>query len=181
MSTRSSAARYARALFDVALQESMVERVEQDLAAFAAQLDSHPSLRDVLTHPAIPAARKRALTQELTGRMNLAIPVAKTLLLLAERDRFVLVPDLLELYRERLLDHQQVVRAELTTAEAISSEQEAQLRERLARATGRQVLLTTRVDPAILGGVVTRIGSTVYDGSLAAQLTRLRARLSSTQ
>ena len=80
-----------------------------------------------------------------------------------------------------LLDHQQVVRAELTTAEAISSEQEAQLRERLARATGRQVMLTTRVDPAILGGVVTRIGSTVYDGSLAAQLTRLRARLSSTQ
>jgi F-type H+-transporting ATPase subunit delta len=55
------------------------------------------------------------------------------------------------------------------------------LRERLARATGRKVTLTTRVDPAILGGAVTRIGSTVYDGSLAAQLARMRERLSNTQ
>jgi F-type H+-transporting ATPase subunit delta len=181
MSTRSSAARYARALFDVALQESITERADQDLSTFAALLEQHPSLRDVLSHPAIPAARKRALTQELTARLQLSTPVTKVLLLLAERDRLALLPDLVELYRERLLDYQQVVRAEITTAEPLQGETETQLRDRLARATGRKVTLTTRVDPAILGGVVTRIGNIVYDGSLAAQLARMRERLSSSQ
>ena len=107
--------------------------------------------------------------------------MTKVLLLLAERDRLALLPDLVELYRERLLDHQQVVRAEITTAEPLQGETETQLRDRLARATGRKVTLTTRVDPAILGGVVTRIGNIVYDGSLAAQLARMRDRLSSSQ
>ena len=61
---------------------------------------------------------------------------------------FPILPDLLDLYRERLLDHQQVIRAEITTAEAMPADQEAQLRDRLSRATGRKVTLTTRVDPA---------------------------------
>jgi F-type H+-transporting ATPase subunit delta len=180
MSTRSSGARYARALLDVALQESIAERAEQDLSTFAKLLTEHPSVQNALTHPAIPAARKRGLTAELTSRLQLATPVAKVLLMLAERDRMVVLPDLIDIYRERLLDHQQVIRAEVTTAEAISAEHEARLRERLANATGRRVTLTTKVDPAILGGAVTRIGSTVYDGSLAAQLARMRERLSNT-
>lgn len=181
MSTRGSAARYARALFDVALQETIVERAETDLARFNDLLTAYPELRTALTHPAVPSTRKRNLTQELTGRLALAGPVAKVLAMLAERDRLTLLPDLLALYRERLLDHQQVVRAEVTTAEALDAAREAQLRERLARATGRQVLLTTRVDPAILGGMVTRIGSVVYDGSIAAQLAKMRERLASSQ
>ena len=65
-----------RAVFDVALQESIAERAEQDLATFAALLSEHPSLQSVLTHPAIPAARKRNLTAELTSRLQLATPVA---------------------------------------------------------------------------------------------------------
>jgi len=180
MSTRGSAARYARALFDVALQESIADRAETDLAAFAELIAAHDSVQRVLTHPAIPAARKRGLTQELAARLGLTTPVTKVLLLLAERDRLGLVPDLLAIYRERLLDYQQVVRAEVTTADALSADSEAQLRERLARATGRRVTLTTKVDPAIVGGVIARIGSTVYDGSLAAQLAKIRERLAST-
>jgi F-type H+-transporting ATPase subunit delta len=101
--------------------------------------------------------------------------------MLAERDRLAIVPDLLEIYRERLLDHQHVIRAEVTTAEALSSDRATELRDRLSRATGRQVTLTTKVDPAIVGGVVTRIGSIVYDGSLAAQLAKMRERLTSNQ
>ena len=181
MSTRGSAARYARALFDVALQESMTDRAGADLARFNDLLSAHPELRTALTHPAVPATRKHNLTADLTGRLALAGPVAKLLALLADRDRLVLVPDLLALYQERLLDHQQIVRAEVTTAEALDAVKEAQLRERLARATGRQVMMTTKVDPSIVGGVVTRIGSIVYDGSIAAQLTRMRDRLANSQ
>jgi F-type H+-transporting ATPase subunit delta len=181
MSARASATRYARALFDVALQESIAERAEQDLSAFAGLLDQHPPLRSALTHPAIPAKKKRGLMQELTSRLGLTVPVTKLLLMLAERDRVALVPEVLDVYRERLLDHQQVIRAEVTTADALSAERALELRDRLTRATGRHVTLTTKVDPAILGGLVTRIGSIVYDGSLAAQLAKMRERLTSSQ
>jgi F-type H+-transporting ATPase subunit delta len=181
MTLRASAARYARALFDVAVQESIVERAEQDLSAFASLVAEYPSLQSALTHPAIPTLKKRNLTRELAGRLGLSTPVTKVLALLGERDRLVLVPDLLDIYRERLLEYQQVIRAEITTAEEMSPDTTSQLRDRLTRATGRRVSLTTKVDPAILGGIVTRIGTTVYDGSLAAQLARMRERLTSSQ
>jgi F-type H+-transporting ATPase subunit delta len=177
MTTRGSATRYARALLDVAIQESIAERAEQDLARFAGLLVQHPELSQALTHPAVAAARKRALTQALLSRLGLSTPVAKLLLMLAERDRLALVPDLLSIYQERLRDHQQVVRAEVTTANALEPDQEARLQERLARATGRRITLSTRVDPSILGGVVARIGSIVFDGSLATQLSKMRDRL----
>ena len=177
MSSRGSAMRYARALLDVAIRESIEERAEQDLVAFRDLTVRNPELERVLTHPALPAARKQALTADLTSRLELSAPVAKLLRLLAERDRLAILPDLVEVYRERLMEHRQVVRAEVTTAEALPPGREDQIRDRLSRATGRHVTLTTRVDPAIIGGVVARIGSTVYDGSVAAQLTKMRERL----
>jgi F-type H+-transporting ATPase subunit delta len=177
MTSRGVAARYARALLDVAIAESLADRAGRDLEAFAAVVNQHPPLRQALTHPTVPAARKRALAEQIATRLEVSTPVRKLLALLAERDRMALLPELLANYQERLLDHQRVVRAEVTTAEQIGSDEQARLQERLARATGRQVALTTRVDPAIIGGMVARIGSVVYDGSLATQLAKMRDRL----
>jgi len=177
MTTRGAATRYARALLDVAIAESIAERAGDDLAAFAALVDEHPQLRQALTHPTVPAARKRAVVEELASRLGSAIPVKKLLARLADGDRLSLLPDLLAVYLERLRDHQRVVRADITTAEAMPSDEQARLQARLAEATGRQVSLTAHVDPAIIGGVIARIGSTVYDGSLASQLVRMRERL----
>jgi F-type H+-transporting ATPase subunit delta len=177
MTTRGSASRYARALLDVAISESITDRADRDLSRFADLLAQYPQLANALTHPAVPAARKQALTQALASRLELTTPVTKLLLMLADRDRLALLPDLVQTYRDRLMDHQQVVRAEVTTAEPLASSHAQELQERLARATGRHVTLSTKVDPAIIGGMVARIGSTVYDGSLAAQLTKLREKL----
>src|SRR5918912_530345 len=85
--------------------------------------------------------------------------------------------DLLDVYRERLMEHQQVVRAEVTTAAPLSADRATQLQKKLADITGRKVDMTTTVDPAIIGGVVTRIGSTVYDGSIATQLAKLKEKM----
>ena len=99
------------------------------------------------------------------------------MLLLASRGRLALLPDLLEVYRERLMEHRNEMRAEVITATALSPERAAQLQQRLAAATGRVVTMTTKVDASIIGGVVTRIGSTVYDGSVATQLAKVKDRL----
>jgi F-type H+-transporting ATPase subunit delta len=177
MPSRASAARYARALFDVALKESDPVQIERDLVSFADLMSSNAELHGALTNPAVPVTAKRQIVDVLVGRLNAAKPAHKLLLLLAERDRLAIVPDLLAVYRERLMEHQQVVRAEVTTAAPLAEDRVTQIQQKLAALTRRKVDMKTSVDPAIIGGVVTRIGGTVYDGSIATQLAKLKERL----
>ncbi len=179
MSTRASAARYARALLDVVIKEGNPEQVEQELSAFADLLVQNPNLENALTNPAVPVSGKRGVVKELASRLTLSPPLAKLLLMLADRDRLVIVPDLVAVYRDRLMDYRQVVRADVTTAEPLAEAKVSLLTQRLAQLTGRQVTMTTKVDPAIIGGLVARVGSTVYDGSVATQLARIKNRLRS--
>jgi F-type H+-transporting ATPase subunit delta len=177
MSMRASAARYAKALLDVAINESDPDRAEQELAAFVALVRSHPDLERTLANPVVSATDKRAVVQQLLDRLAPTTPTGKLILLLASRGRLALLPDLLAVYRKRLMDHRNVLSAEVTTAMPLSPERAAQLQQRLAAATGRVVTMTTKVDASIIGGVVTRIGSTVFDGSVATQLAKVKDRL----
>jgi F-type H+-transporting ATPase subunit delta len=180
MTSRAAATRYARALFDVALKEGAdVQQIGRDLSGFGSLLTEHESLGRVFANPAVPAPRKRAIVEELIARAGALHPtLRKLLLLLADRNRLVLLPQLAAAYRSRLLDHAQVVRAEVTTAVALPQDRLAALKAGLARATGRDVQIENRVDPGIIGGAVTRIGSTVYDGSLTRQLQKMKESLS---
>jgi F-type H+-transporting ATPase subunit delta len=177
MSMRTSAARYARALLDVAIKESDPERAEQELEAFVDLVRQHPDLQRAFANPVVPATDKRAVAQQILERVKPTTPVGKLVVLLASRGRLALLPDLLDVYRERLMEYRNVLSAEVTTAVPLSQERTAQLQKRLAAATGRVVTMTTRVDASIIGGVVTRIGSTVYDGSVATRLAKVRDRL----
>src|SRR5258705_7541784 len=143
MPSRASATRYARALFDVALKESDPVQIERDLAAFAGLMSSNAELHGVLTNPAVSATAKHQITDSLAKRLNLASPPHKLLLLLADRDRLTMVPDVLDVYRERVMEHQQVVRAEVTTAAPLTPDRVAQLQRSLADITGRKVEMTT--------------------------------------
>jgi F-type H+-transporting ATPase subunit delta len=178
MNTRASAARYARALLDVVIEAGNPEEVEQQLLAFAELLQTNPDLQKALTNPAVPVASKRGIVESVTTRLGMSKLAARLLSLLAERDRLSLVPDFVSLYRERLMEYRQVVRAEVTTAAPLTAERTAQMQQQLAQLTGRRVTMTTKVDPALIGGAVARVGSTVYDGSIATQLEKVRERLS---
>ena len=177
MSTRASAARYAKALFDVAIAESTPEQAEQELTAFSDLVRTHLDLQQALASPSIPAARKKAVVGQLLDRQQPSNPVRKLLLLLAERNRLDLLADLVAVFHERVMEHLKMVQAEVTTASPLPPEQTTQLQQRLGSMVGRTVTLTTKVDPALIGGMVTRIGSTVYDGSVATQLAALRQKL----
>jgi F-type H+-transporting ATPase subunit delta len=178
MTNKTAAIRYARALLDVAVREKAdLEQIERDLAQFAALFTEHPTLEKVLLNPAVPVPRKRAAVAELLAQAKFPPILSKLLALLTDRDRLVLVPDLLTAYRDRLLDHRNVVRAELTTAAPLDAQRVQAIQNGLARLTGRTVDVSTEVDPSIIGGLVARIGSTVYDGSVTRQLERMRERL----
>ena len=103
--------------------------------------------------------------------------VGKTLVLLAERDRLVILPDIADSFSQRLQDIRNVVRAEVTTTAPLSAERLQAIQRSLSTATGRSVELTSRVDPAILGGMVARVGGTVFDASVTSHLQRIRQRM----
>jgi len=175
----AAAARYARALFDVTLKEGGdVEKVERDLDQFATLFREHPVLAQTLGNPAIPASKKVAVVRALLDRSGAFVPtVSKVIVLLAERDRLALLPDVLRTYRDRLMDHQKIIRGDVTTAVALAPEKVRALEQGLQQATGRKVVLQSKIDPAIIGGVITRLGSTVYDGSVTTQLQKMKEAL----
>jgi F-type H+-transporting ATPase subunit delta len=181
MTSRAAATRYARALFDLALAEKRdLAQLQAQLTGFAELVAGNESLARVLANPAIPPARKRGVVEQLIARAGELQPnLKKLLLLLADRDRLVLLPDVAQALQNRVMDHQNVVRAELVTAVALPHDRVAALTNGLARATGRQVHVDTRVDPGIIGGAVARIGSTVYDGSITRQLEKMKEALTS--
>lgn len=178
MTNKTAALRYARALLDVALKEKTdLDQIDRDLATFADLFTQHPALAKVLLNPAVPVPRKHDAVTELTKLIKPLPIVAKLVTLLAGRDRLVLVPDLLASFRERVLDHRHVVRADVTTTTALAADRAKAIEQSLARVTGSTVTVRTHVDPSIVGGVVVRIGSTVYDGSVTRQLEKIRERL----
>jgi len=179
VTNKTAANRYARALFDVAVAETVdLQLLDGQLAAFVELFRQHPALEKVLLNPAVPAPRKRLAVAELVKSAEVSPVLAKLLVLLAERDRLVLLPDLLAAYRDRLLEHQHVVRAEVSTAWPLEPERINAIEQSLAQLTGRSVRLSTRVDPGLIGGLVARVGGTVYDGSVTTQLDRMKRRLS---
>jgi F-type H+-transporting ATPase subunit delta len=178
VTNKTAANRYARALLDVAIKEQAdLEAIERDLAQFAQLFTDHPTLAKVLLNPAVPVTRKRAAVADLLALARLSPILSKLIALLADRDRLVLIPDLLAAYRDRLFSFRNVVRAEITTAAPLPQDRAANIEQRLAHATGSKVLLSTKTDPSIIGGVVARIGSVVYDGSVTRQLEKIRERL----
>jgi F-type H+-transporting ATPase subunit delta len=178
VTNRTAANRYARALLEVAVKETAnLQDIDEQLAAFVDLFRQNPTLEKVMLNPAVPTPRKRAAMVEMTEKAKVSPVLSKLLVLLAERDRLVLLPDLLGAYRERLLDHEHVVRAEVTTATPLPADRALAVERALAQATGRTVRLGMRVDPSIIGGVVARIGDTIYDGSVTAQLQKMKKRL----
>jgi F-type H+-transporting ATPase subunit delta len=177
MTSRALAIRYARALFDVALAESDPARVGEQVKEFVELVAGHAELSKVVTSPAVPKKIKAAIVAKVLEPLTLESPLRKLLLMLADRDRLSLLAEVDEAYQDRLLQHQQVVEAHVTTASPLDADRADAIARGLAEKTGRQVKLTTSVDPALLGGVVARIGSTVYDGSVSRHLERLREQL----
>ena len=178
MTSRTAAGRYARALLDVATKESAdLDTIARELDDFYAFLHQQAALERVMLNPAVPAPRKRAAMEQITQRSNLTAVVAKLLVLLADRDRLALLKDIAAIYHDLLAERHNVVRAEVTSAEPLSPQRAQAIEDKLAAVTGKKVSMTTKVNKDIIGGVVARVGSTVYDASIATQLKKIRNRL----
>mgnify|MGYP006266211245 FL=1 len=178
MSLRTSATRYAKALFDVGIQERAdLGKFGADLSAVSQVLAEHAELRLATERAGVADAARIAVMDRVSDQLGVAPQVKKLVALLTRTRKLALVKDLSETYNERLLAHQNIVRADVTSAAPLSPEKAKALQDSLSTVTGKQVELTLSVNPDLLGGVVARIGSTVYDGSVKTQLAQMRQEL----
>ena len=178
MSLRSAARRYAAVLFEVVQAKGDLAKVEGELQAFLSMVEGHRELQSVLAHPAISALKKRELIETLLNAIpDLSNEVRRLLLMLAERDRLAIVRDVAAAFTERLMTHRKVMDAQIVTASAMPDGQRAALAQALSSAVGADVRLKESVDPSIMGGIVARVGSVVYDASLTRQLEKMRQQL----
>lgn len=178
MTPQAVARRYAHALFDVATRGGKVDRVGADLATFQALVAGSPDLGRVFASPVIPVRNKRAIVDDLVARSgDLCGEVARLLEMLADRDRLSLLDGVTAEYQVQAMRAARRVSAEIVSAVPLDAARASALADALGRATGLEVTLTQRVDPAMVGGLVAKVGSLVFDGSVTRQLARMRDRL----
>ena len=169
--------RYAKALADVAAERQVLEPVGEDLRTIAGLLKQHRDAAALFANPAVPMADKRRVLQALAERAGVQALSATFLGLILEKRRLPHLEEIVLAY-EGLID-ERLNRAKATVTSAIPLPEPTQdgLKARLRTATGKEIYLESRADPAILGGVVVQVGSTIYDGSLKTQLRRMREQL----
>ncbi len=170
----SIARRYAKALFSWADEQGQVEQWSTGLEALGRALASSPELRDTLASPLFEKEQRRSVIGEVARSLALPETVRSFLLLLADRDRLSYLAAIVQQFRDLADARLGRVRARVTSAVPLTSEEAARIAEKLAQAGKAQVIVETAVDASILGGVVAQVGSLVYDGSVRSQLEELR-------
>jgi F-type H+-transporting ATPase subunit delta len=171
-----AANRYAKALLDVLYPAGAETGLEQ-LLKFSALLSAQPQLRQLLENPTIAADRRKAVFGQIANALAFDSMVRNFLGLLIERNRLDLLDDVVSAYRKLLDEKLGLVRARVTSATPLDSVQQRALTETLENVTGKQVRVELAVDPALIGGVVAQVGSTIYDGSIRQQLQAFKHRL----
>ena len=166
---------YARALYDAAKEKGSVAEAQQELSDFAAAVRDVPELRAVLRNPQIDPRAKAAALDAITGGAH---PVVRNFLrLLVEKGRIAEVEEI-ERELDRLIAREQgQVTVELTTAQELSDQEASEIVDQIAKASGRRVEATRKVDPDLIGGIVLQAGSYRIDASVRGRLNRLRQEL----
>ncbi len=172
-----TARRYAKALFQLAREGRAAEAAGNELDTVAGLVRDDARLRELLTRPWIKPADRRGIATALAERAGAGKTVRDFLGLLGERGRIDHLPEIVAAYQVLLDEELGRARAQVRTAVALTEGERRTLAERLGRVLGKQILLEERVDQSLLGGFIAQVGSLILDGSLDAQLGRMRERL----
>ncbi len=177
MKQSNLAARYARALAEVIKDKRALEAAADELDSFATLFGESREMRDFLLNPSYPLARKQKGLSEVVRRTGVKGPQLKLLGLLLEKGRMGLLPEVAAEFRKIEEASLNRVSVELTTARPLDTKLQEEVIASLEKFTGKTVRLTHNVDPRVLGGARARIGSVVYDGTVASRLQKLKQQL----
>jgi F-type H+-transporting ATPase subunit delta len=177
LSLQTIARRYASALADVAIERKEEREVQQEIDQWASMIEANAQLKEVFANPTIAYDEKRKVLEALITRTRVRPTTASFLRVLLRNQRLSQLRDVAERFAHVLDERAGVVSADVTTAKPISEDLKNTVRETLAAATGRRVRVSFNTDETIIGGMVARIGSTIFDGSVQNRLNRLSEEL----
>lgn len=171
------ALRYASALVDLALEKGQQDVVREELGYFSEVMRTVPSIALVFANPAVTKPEKERVLDALLQRTRPTPLTENFLRLLVKNDRFQHLEEIHAAFLRELDNRMGIVTADVISARPLTDEQFQLLRRRLEQLTGKRVRIRASAEPALIGGVVVRIGSEVYDGSIQTQLEHVRRQL----
>jgi len=175
--TGSLARRYAKALIEIGIASHSFDANGKELDRAADTLRSSPELRNALENPIFSIEKRKLIMDELARRLALSKTIRNFIMLLLDKGRIASLPDIARAHRALVDEHAGRVRATVTSARPLDPLLETRLKTALEKSSGKTVIFEKREDPAIMGGLVTQLGDTVFDGSVRTQLQQLREEL----
>jgi len=171
------AERYASSLFTLALEEGSVAGVSTALDQFQSMIDGSPDLQRLIKSPVFSADEQLAAVTAILGKAGISGIAANFVKVAASNRRLFAVPGMIRAFREIAARHRGEVSADVTTARALTAAQETELKAALKGVTGKDVTINVAVDPALLGGLIVKLGSRQIDTSLRTKLSTLKLSL----
>jgi F-type H+-transporting ATPase subunit delta len=173
----SVARRYAKALLIIGKEDGQAETYREELDGFAKLMAKEKELEQAITNPLYGASGRKKVLETVIGKTGISKIVASFLLLLFDKGRFDFLSDINDFYQKLADELKGVLRASLVSASELSSEIVEKIRTTLSKKTGKDIILQVEQDPSLIGGIVSRIGDLVLDGSIKSQLLNMRESL----
>jgi F-type H+-transporting ATPase subunit delta len=173
----SLARRYARALLSLGIDHGVADGLGADVRAFAEAMRVSPELVAAVSNPAFPRADRKKVVDALATRFAVHALTRNFLYVLLDKERLGQLPAIARALDAMLEERAGRISAEVVSAAPLSAAQLSQLTATLEKLSGKQVQIARREDPALLGGVVAKLGDVIYDGSLRTQLRQLRDQM----
>jgi F-type H+-transporting ATPase subunit delta len=171
-------ARYARALADVLFEEHLdPKQVQSQLNDFAAAWHEAANLREVFLDPSFPTGQKVAILDKINTKLKMSQQVRNFIAVLINHDRMDVFDEVVSDFRHEMNLRLNIAEVEVTSARKLDTAEQTSLETQVAAMTGGTINAKFREDPSLLGGIIIKIGSTVYDDSVRGRINRLREQL----
>ena len=177
MKNLAIARRYAKALLLIGKEDGQAESYRDELAAVAGLVEKEKALDQALTNPLYDVEARKKVLQTVIEKLDLSKVMSSFLILLFDKRRIGFIGPINDFYQRMADELKNVARASLVSATELSTETVDKIRNALSARTGKDIVLEVNQDPALIGGIVTRIGDLVLDGSIKTQLLNMRETL----
>lgn len=172
--SQSVAGRYAQAVFDLARESGSIDQIATEVEDLRVALDESADLRTMITSPRVSRSEQGRAIEQIASKMGLGPTLTNTLRLMAKNRRLFVLPHLVQRLQALIADERGEMTADVTSAVALSDEQQQRLTATLAEKSGKKIKLNTRVDDTLIGGMIVKLGSKMIDSSIRSKLASLQ-------